>query len=82
MEWERRRREAEQDAQKSHRRVVDERRERMRIRQQQREKDYQLKKQENLNQKSSHDLSNAVKVTIAFEFKTQFLFFTFALLEI
>ena len=65
MEWERRRREAEQDAQKSHRRVVDERRERMRIRQQQREKDYQLKKQENLNQKSSQDLSNAVKVTSA-----------------
>ena len=63
MEWERKRREADQDAEKSHRRVVDERRDRMVLRQQQREKDYKLKKQNDMENKNSQDLTRAVKVS-------------------
>ena len=63
MEWERRRREADQEAEKSHRRVVDERRDRMILRQQQREKDYKLKRQNDLQNKNSQDLTRAVKVS-------------------
>ena len=64
MEWERRRREADQDAEKSHRRVVDERRDRMVLRQQQREKDYKLKKKTDMENKNSQDLTRAVKVRV------------------
>ena len=63
MEWERRRREADVDAEKSTRRVVDERRDRMVLRQQTREKDYKLKKKSDLDNKSSQDLTRAVKVS-------------------
>ena len=62
LEWERRRREADLEGDKSHRRVVDERRDRMVLRQQQREKDYKLKKQTDLANKNSQDLTRAVKV--------------------
>ena len=62
MEWERRRREADVDAEKSTRRVVDERRDRMVLRQQTREKDYKLKKKSDLDNKNSQDLTRAVKV--------------------
>ena len=63
MEWERRRREADVDAEKSTRRVVDERRDRMVLRQQTREKDYKQKKKSDLDNKSSQDLTRAVKVS-------------------
>jgi hypothetical protein len=62
LEWERKRREADTDADKSHRRVVDERRDRMVLRQQQREKDYKQKKQNDTDNKNSQDLTRAVKV--------------------
>ena len=51
------------DAEKSTRRVVDERRDRMVLRQQTREKDYKLKKKSDLDNKSSQDLTRAVKVS-------------------
>jgi hypothetical protein len=63
LEWERKRREADTDADKSHRRVVDERRDRMVLRQQQREKDYKQKKQNDTDNKNSQDLTRAVKVS-------------------
>ena len=44
IEWERRRREAEKDAEFKHQREVDKRRARMCLRQQQREADYRKKK--------------------------------------
>ena len=57
LEWERRRREAEKDAEFRHQREVDKRRARMCLRQQQREDDYRKKKAE-----KQHDASMAVKV--------------------
>ena len=51
------------DAEKSTRRVVDERRDRMVLRQQTREKDYKMKKKSDLDNKSSQDLTRAVKVS-------------------
>ena len=51
------------DADKSTRRVVDERRDRIVLRQQTREKDYKLKKKSDLDNKSSQDLTRAVKVS-------------------
>ena len=57
LEWERRRREADKDAEFRHQREVDKRRARMCLRQQQREDDYRKKKAE-----KQHDASMAVKV--------------------
>ena len=57
LEWERRRREAEQDATFRHQREVDKRRARMCLRQKQREKDYQQKRAE-----KQRDVNNALKV--------------------
>ena len=56
IEWERRRREAEKDAEFKHQREVDKRRARMCLRQQQREADYRKKKDK------QQDLNDAVKV--------------------
>ena len=56
IEWERRRREAEKDAECKHQREVDKRRARMCLRQQQRESDYRKKKDK------QQDLNDAVKV--------------------
>ena len=53
------------DAEKSTRRVVDERRDRMVLRQQTREKDYKLKKKSDMDNKSSQDLTRAVKVSLS-----------------
>ena len=60
IEWERRRREAEKDAEFKHQREVDKRRARMCLRQQQRESDYRKKKAE----KDRQDINTAVKVFI------------------
>ena len=57
LEWERRRREADKDAEFRHQREVDKRRARMCLRQQQREDDYRKKKAE-----KQQDASMAVKV--------------------
>ncbi len=57
LEWERRRREAEVDAEFRHQREVDKRRARMCLRQKQREDDYKKKKAE-----KQRDLNSAVKV--------------------
>ena len=59
LEWERRRREADKDAEFRHQREVDKRRARMCLRQQQREDDYRKKKAE-----KQHDASMAVKVKV------------------
>lgn len=56
LEWERRRREAEQNAELSHQREVDKRRARMCLRQQQRDEDYKRKKAD-----KGQDLTAAVK---------------------
>ena len=58
IEWERRRRDAEKEAEFRHQREVDKRRARMCLRQQQREADYQKKKGE-----KQRDATAAVKVT-------------------
>ena len=63
LEWERRRREAEQDATFRHQREVDKRRARMCLRQKQREKDYQQKRAE-----KQRDVNNALKVGICPDF--------------
>ena len=61
IEWERRRREAEKDAECKHQREVDKRRARMCLRQQQRESDYRKKKDK------QQDLNDAVKVGLIFD---------------
>ena len=57
IEWERRRRDAEKDAEFRHQREVDKRRARMCLRQQQREADYRKMKAE-----KARDINAAVKV--------------------
>ena len=57
IEWERRRREAEKDAEFKHQREVDKRRARMCLRQQQREADYRKKKDK------QQDINDAVKAS-------------------
>ena len=73
LEWERRRREAEQDASFRHQREVDKRRARMCLRQKQREKDYQQKRAE-----KQRDVNNALKVGKFFHKPYHFFFFFFS----